>query len=305
MRPQNWVFLGDSLTEGIGSSRVSYVSELVRLLREDESRRDESARRAIHEFRLRRVDPDRFNRFIRVNTAGMWTSSTDELGGSLWLWNLACEGQTLESDLGWLPLIENLRPQRIFIHRGSLESILRPLAVRDGSWPWWVPTSWRGYAAMDPRCYFSTTWWRGGKQRVNDWLKQRLRLHLLTQGSRTPLMDAETIYGHLSSLLRGLADVADEIIVIGLLSVSSKTFPGSSQQFEIINAGLARLADAFGARFIDPKSFPGLQLHDPHLYYRDGFHPSADGARQVAACIEAFLKPGGGSTLSQTTMDTL
>ena len=83
------------------------------------------------------------------------------------------------SDFGWLSLIAALRPDLVVIFRGSLESIIRPAMLVDGDWPWWVPPSWRGYAAMDPRCYFSTTWWRKAKQSSVDAMKQKVRLKLL------------------------------------------------------------------------------------------------------------------------------
>ncbi len=66
-RAANWVFLGDSLTEGVGSSRATYVTELVARLRAS------SSARAVHDIRLREVDPDQFNPFIRVNVAGYLT----------------------------------------------------------------------------------------------------------------------------------------------------------------------------------------------------------------------------------------
>src|ERR1041385_5677025 len=158
---RNWVFLGDSLTEGVGSKRISHVSELAKRL-------------PASEFRLRPVDA--INGYVEFNVAGMMQpqSSSD-----LWLWNLACEGKTIESDFEWLPLISALRPELVVVFRGSLESILRPAMVFDGSWPWWVPRSWRSYSAMDPRCYFSTTWWRKAKQTSVDALKQKARLGLL------------------------------------------------------------------------------------------------------------------------------
>ncbi len=302
-RPQNWVFLGDSLTEGVGSSRVSFVTELAERLRRTESARPQAERRAIHEFRLRRVDPDSFNRFVRVNTAGLWNGDTGGSGGSLWLWNLACEGTTLEADRNWLPLLENLRPERILIHRGSLESILRPFAVGDGSWPWWVPASWRGYAAMDPRCYFSAARWRRIKQSAMDRLKQHVRLHLLTKGRPVPLMSVEQIEEHLSNFLPCLSGIAGEVVLIGLLPVGDRTFPGSAKQFEALNRVLARLAGELGARFIDPSSFPGHQFDDPELYYRDQFHPNVEGARQIAAVLANSLDPGQ-SRVDELPMNT-
>src|SRR5829696_1785640 len=173
---RNWVFLGDSLTEGVGSKRISHVSELVKQLRS--SGCAVAAGTNVHEFRLRHVD-SAFNDQIDFNVAGFVNVDEDQNPSDLWLWNLACEGQTIESDLGWLPLIAALRPELVVIFRGSLESIIRPAMVLDGDWSWWVPQSWRGYAAMDPRCYFSTTWWRKAKQTSVDTLKQRARLKLL------------------------------------------------------------------------------------------------------------------------------
>src|ERR1041385_4227572 len=83
---RNWVFLGDSLTEGVGSKRISHVSELAKQLRASE-------------FRLRPIDSRNGN--VDFNVAGLMSVATPEL----WLWNLACEGKTIESDFEWLPLI--------------------------------------------------------------------------------------------------------------------------------------------------------------------------------------------------------
>src|SRR3954470_3227693 len=100
---RNWVFLGDSLTEGVGSKRISYVSELVTRIR--------SAKRevSVHELRLRNVDLNGFS--IDFNVAGKMDVDAAQHSSDLWLWNLACEGQTIDADLGWLPLIAALRPE--------------------------------------------------------------------------------------------------------------------------------------------------------------------------------------------------
>src|ERR1041385_6802786 len=182
MGSRNWIFLGDSLTEGVGSKRVSHVVELVKQLR--------SCGANVHEFRLRQIDAA-FNQQIEFNVAGLMNVNGRHEGADLWLWNLACEGQAIDSDFAWLPLIAALRPKLVVIVRGSLESIIRPAMVSDGNWPWWVPPSWRGYAAMDPRCYFSTTWWRKAKQTSIDSLKQRARLKLLSAQAGKPLMEIE------------------------------------------------------------------------------------------------------------------
>src|SRR5574338_264725 len=193
---RNWVFLGDSLTEGVGSKRISHVTALVTQLRAD-------AGTNVHEFRLRQIDPD-FKRQMEFNVAGLMNVDADQKRSDLWLWNLACEGQTIDSDFGWLPLLSALRPELVVMFRGSLESIIRPAMVADGGWPWWVPRSWRAYAAMDPRCYFSTTWWRRAKQASIDALKQRARLKLLKLQPGKPLIDIEQFAAYQTKLLKRL-----------------------------------------------------------------------------------------------------
>src|SRR3954447_4929604 len=263
---RNWIFLGDSLTEGVGSKRVSHVTELVKQLRS-------SGKANVHEFRLRQIDAD-FNRQIEFNVAGLMNVDAEQTPSDLWLWNLACEGQTIDSDLGWLPLIASLRPELVVIFRGSLESIIRPAMVADDDWPWWVPQSWRGYAAMDPRCYFSTTWWRKAKQSSVDALKQRARLKLLKARAGKPLIDVEQFASYQTELLKRLRTLDTRVLVLGLLPVDQTRFPGSSEQFKTVNARLKQIAETEGAEFFDWAS----SLNGGDLFYRDGFHPNTAGA---------------------------
>ena len=270
---RNWVFLGDSLTEGVGSKRISHVTELVKQLRED-------AGANVHEFRLRQIDAD-FDRQIEFNVAGLMNVDADQKRSDLWLWNLACEGQTIDSDFAWLPLLAALRPELVVIFRGSLESIIRPAMVADGDWPWWVPRSWRGYAAMDPRCYFSTTWWRKAKQTRVDALKQRARLRLLKLRPGKPLIDVEQFAAYQTELLARLQALGTRVLVLGLLPVDQVRFPGSAEYFKTVNARLKQIAEAEGAEFCDWAS----SLNGAGLFYRDGFHPNATGASLLAKIL--------------------
>jgi len=270
---RNWVFLGDSLTEGVGSKRISHVTEFVKQMRS-------AAGVNVHEFRLRQIGAD-FNRQIDFNVAGLMNVDGDQKPSDLWLWNLACEGRTIDSDLGWLPLIAALRPELVVIFRGSLESIIRPAMVLDGDWPWWVPQSWRGYAAMDPRCYFSTTWWRKAKQSSVDALKQRARLKLLKLRPGKPLIDIEKFSSYQTQLLKRLQALGTRVIVLGLLPVDEVRFPGSREHFGIVNARLKQIAEAEGVEFIDWAS----SLNGRDLFYRDGFHPNAEGADALARIL--------------------
>jgi len=282
-RPENWVFLGDSLSEGVGSSRVSYITELGSQLR------GSGDERGVHVLRLRNVDPAGFNRFIQFNLAGHLNADLRQTHRALWLWNLACEGRTVEADLDWLPLLRNLRPEQVIVHRGSLESIVRPAMVLDGSWPAWVPRSWRGYAAMDPRCYFSTTWWRRTKQTAVNALKQKVRLNLLKRQSGVALMNMDSLIRHYRMLVVRLRELDTSVLLLGLLPIDGVRFPGSAENFERVNARLRELAAEEGAEFFDWGSQIPSGLGREALFYRDGFHPSLEGAQVLAGILRQHL----------------
>ncbi|HJU93398.1 MAG TPA: SGNH/GDSL hydrolase family protein [Pyrinomonadaceae bacterium] len=278
---RNWVFLGDSLTEGVGSKRISHVTELVNQLRNAGSDFN------VHEFRLRYVDSQTINPDIDFNVAGLINGEERVRPADLWVWNLACEGQMIDSDFGWLPLIGALRPELVVIFRGSLESIIRPAMLLDLDWPWWVPQSWRGYAAMDPRCYFSTTWWRRAKQSSIDSLKQKLRLKLLKIRPGGPLIDLDLLGRRLSDLIKRLRALGTRVLILGLLPLDDARFPGSPQYFKSVNARLEEIATAEGAEFFDWGSrLPA----DGDLFYRDSFHPNKAGASALANILRERLE---------------
>ena len=279
---QNWVFLGDSLTEGIGSQRMSHVTELVKTLREVEDFP------AVHHLRLREIDTRAFNRFVNFNVAG-FLDTEPPADPSLWIWNLACEGRTIEDDFAWIPLLKNLQPEWVVIFRGGLESIIRPAMVRDGRWPFWVPQSWRSYSSMDPRCYFSSTWWRQAKQRSIDRAKQIARRKFLAERSGQPLVELDPFADRYEELLSQLRGSAKQILVLGLLPVDEKMFPGSSDYFAIVTKRLRELATRFDVNFLDwGAEVTSLERYS-ELFYRDGFHPNNSGAAVLAEILRSHL----------------
>jgi lysophospholipase L1-like esterase len=279
---QNWVFLGDSLTEGIGSQRMSHVTELVKTLRAGEDFP------AVHHLRLREIDTRAFDRFVNFNVAG-FLDTEPPADPSIWIWNLACEGRTIEDDFAWIPLVKNLQPEWVVIFRGSLESIIRPAMVRDGRWPFWVPQSWRSYSSMDPRCYFSSTWWRQAKQRSVDRVKQVARRKFLAERLGHPLVELDAFADRYEELLSQLHSSAKQILMLGLLPVDEKMFPGSSGYFAIVTKRLRELAIRFDVNFLDwGAEVTSLERYS-ELFYRDGFHPNSSGARVLAEILRSHL----------------
>lgn len=283
---ENWVFLGDSLTEGVGSSRISYVNELAQMIRNESSLSNDICANII---RLRRIDPNTLSRFVVFNIAGFLDFDESVRENNLWFWNLACEGQTIESDEQWIGLLESIKPSLIFIFRGSLESIVRPSYIFNNDWPWWVPSSWRSYAAMDPRCYFSTTWWRKAKQVALDAIKQKMRHKLLRLQTGIPLMKVDDLISRYTKLLTLLRKSGTRVIMLGLVPVSGSSFPGSPEQFKRVNERLREVAVGNGAEFFDWGSVLLQRQDHQELFYRDGFHPNLEGARTLAAILHEHL----------------
>ena len=262
---------------------MSHVTELANQLRASNIEAN------VHELRLRHVDLASFNRDIEFNVAGLMNMESQRHGSDLWLWNLACEGQTINSDFGWLPLIAALRPELVVIFRGSLESIIRPAMLMDGDWPWWVPSSWRGYAAMDPRCYFSSTWWRKAKQSSIDAMKQRVRLKLLQSRPGVPLIDLDRLAACQTQLIQRLRHLGARVLVLGQLPVDHGRFPGSPEHFQLVNARLRQIAAVEGADFFDWGATLPANGTRQNLFYRDSFHPNQAGAAALAGTLREYL----------------
>jgi len=288
---ENWVVLGDSLAEGMGFARHSFASELVRSIRAPtEMGGDPST--SVSLVRLRAVGAKNANRFIRFGYAADIDEDTRAAARHVWIWNLASEGSTIDSDNSRLPFVAALRPSTIIVFRGSLESIVRPAALTTGKFPYWVPWRWRGYAAMDPRCYFSSTWWRSAKQRAEDATKQRVRHALLRREPGAPLMSLERFELHARPLLHSLRTIATRVVVCGLLPVSEVRFPGSQAQFFALSDQLRRMASESRCEYLDWAADlvryaqrDGLE----RLFYRDGFHPNQEGYAVLSAALRRLV----------------
>lgn len=145
---------------------------------------------------------------------------------------------------------------------------------------------------MDPRCYFSTSWWRAGKQRLVDWLKQRARAHLLSRHGGRPLEEPAAILQGFRELIGALRRAGAQVAIVGLLPVDERTFPGSSAHFDALNSELRKLAAETGAQFVDWKEI-GLPTADfEQHFYRDGFHPNKEGADRFGRLLADYVNSG-------------
>jgi hypothetical protein len=276
---ERWVFLGDSLTEGVGNRRVSWVSQLALILRAGKMR-------PVHGVRLRMLDLSTRRDLSYFNLVGHVDLDECQIGSSLWLINLAAESTTIRNDVERSSLIAAMKPHRIFILRGPLETIVRPSEATAGRWPFWVPPSWRGYAAMDPRCYFSAAIWRRGKQLAVDRAKQHVRLALLQKGGEPLLSDEEFLTAY-DELLTSLVGTGSAITVLALPPISVVSFPGTMERIVVRNR---KLADLAAHKRVDFLEWPcELQAGWGSQFCRDGFHPTETGAEVMAKRVHQYL----------------
>ena len=138
---------------------------------------------------------------------------------------------------------------------------------------------------MDPRCYFSTTWWRRAKQTSVDALKQKARLKLLRLRPGKPLLDLELLASYQTQLIKKLHALETRVLVLGLLPVDQARFPRSPEQFKAVNERLREVASTEGAEFLDWASLLAARGTNGELFYRDSFHPNKAGARALAEIL--------------------
>lgn len=277
-RPKNWIFLGDSISEGVGSSRISYVSELAKLLR---SKKDE----CITEVRLRKMDVGSFSKFVNFNIAGNIEVDNSVTGNHLWIWNLASEGTTCVDDKKWFSFVENIKPERVFLLRGPYESIVRPDSVFNGKWPLWMPQSWRTPAGLDPRCYFSNTWWRAAKQICINHLKQKIRLQFLKKSSGYSILPDDQYLNEIDKTVNFLLSLEIEVWILECPPVNNSTFPGSPKKFSERNSALKSMVASRRIKFVE------WDCHrlGKQQYFNDGFHLNQSGATEIALQLLANL----------------
>ena len=94
-------------------------------------------------------------------------------------------------------------------------------------------------------------------------------------------MDLETLASYQTELIRRLRSLGTRVLVLGLLPVDQKRFPGSAENFKIVNARLQQVAEAENVEFFDWAS----HLNSDALFYRDGFHPNAAGSEALAQIL--------------------
>lgn len=274
-----WLFLGDSLTEGIGKWRVSYVSELVTMLRQESAD-------PVHQMRLRRLDFSNAKDLSFFNLAGYVDHDPRESRTPHWILNLAAEGSTIRDDCLFEALLPACKIERVFILRGPLESIVRPYPIRDGCWPVWVPRSWRSYSALDPRCYFSAGPLRYAKQKMVDHAKQFIRLRLLVGGGAPIIPDVEFLDQY-ERLLNRVIGLGARVTALAIPPVDGKVFPGTPEIVERRNNAIRDLCAQYG---VDCFSWNvAASVAPATLFCRDGFHPSELGAKQFAQQLMRYL----------------
>jgi lysophospholipase L1-like esterase len=103
-------------------------------------------------------------------------------------------------------------------------------------------------------------------------------------------MDLESFANHYEKLITHLREMDSRVLMLGLLPVG-EYFPDSAAQFERVNKRLQDLATTRGVDFFDwasPLKANGFKK----LFYRDTFHPNAEGAKELARILKSKVSNG-------------
>ena len=103
------------------------------------------------------------------------------------------------------------------------------------------------------------------------------------------MIEADRVVQIYQELLGGVKRFKARIIIAGMLPVGDASFPASDAQFQLLNDELRALAEREGVEFLNWGAEVRRQMVAENFYYRDGFHPNAEGARFLAREIFAHL----------------
>lgn len=163
------------------------------------------------------------------------------------------------------------------IAHGITEAIVRPtpraLAL--------MPARWRNPGWMDPRPYYSRSWWKRVPQRLESAARWRIKNLLIRILGGTQWRSPDAYRSALHDLLERLITSGTAVVVLGSPDLDERYFPGSPQQlhrYDDINAALAEQLGAMHIRLSDR-----LDAWDDYL--ADHFHPSVSGHARIAGEI--------------------
>lgn len=270
------------MTEGVGAERISYVSELHRILAYQGV--PSSLERVRKAETLGGFPSNLWNWVVSIEPA-IWPNFQSDTPG-VRLLNFSVEGTTIDYDLALLPQLRNLRPDAVFVFRGVVEAVHR--MPTDAILTRCLPKRWSAMGGLEPRCYFSSHWLRGFKQRTESSLKSWLRRKIMSVHGSKPIMSLEEFARKFEILLSDLKHAYGAPVIVGpLLPVIGRHFPCTAEEFANFNEIIERTAKAQEAILLDwNREFPpGVALEE--FYFADGLHLNAKGSTILA---EALLK---------------
>lgn len=279
------IFFGDSMTEGIGSERISYVSELHRIL--NNMGVPSSLERIRRSETLGGFPSNLWNWVIHSQPAFWPNAPLDDRG--VRLINFAVEGTTIDYDMMLQSQLHGLRPDVIFVFRGVVEAVHR--MDLDGFLTRCLPKRWKSMGALEPRCYFSNHWLRGIKQYLESESKSWLRRKIFSAHGSYPIMTPEEFSQKLETFLTRLKEAYDAPVVVGtMLPIIGKHFPGTAKEFENFNDVIKGVTSSLKVELLEwhlalPKSH-ALE----ELYFADGLHLNAKGNAILAEVLLKILK---------------
>jgi lysophospholipase L1-like esterase len=170
----------------------------------------------------------------------------------------------------------------VLIAHGITEALIRPAhsALR------FVPPRWRNDGRMDPRPYYSSRLWKRTAQRVESFVRSRVKVALIRHIGSRQVLDAASYERELRALIGEMQSAGSRVVVISTPGMDDRFFPGSAAEIAAYDEINQRVAASVGAEFCDI----GRALHRWDDFFLDRFHPNADGHQRIACRVLAILE---------------
>ena len=232
---------GDSISEGIGSRKINYVSKLKEIL----------------------------------------SLNYDNIE----IINYAHTGTTIKYINNIKELWENEYFDVCIIAYGNVDGMLRPNLNSLLNLYSILPKRYKQNGMLNPRPYYSNTWYKSFFQHLDSFFRWHLNAFLLKLQGSTTIISLKEFEETYIITLDMLSNISSNMILLSTVKVSDRFFPKTNLSFVEFNRKIKSIAKLYEDHYVNIYG-----LLDKYDYYDDFFHPNSMGYNIIADAIASEIR---------------
>lgn len=169
--------------------------------------------------------------------------------------------------------VANFQPDVIISFFGSVDGMVRPKKKK----PYWslLPNRYKNNGMLDPRPFYSHRFTRFIIERIDSFIRFRLKLILLKLCGTYSWVDINVFGKEYRSFLEYFRN-GPKMLLVSTVHVDDYYFPGSNVNLNLYNDCIKEIAEEYHCNFIDLRPLQ-RKFEWEEIYNSDHFHPNQNG----------------------------